>query len=169
MPGSPLHHECVSANNKAGQDPGSGSTESLWHSGVRSVQGPGHLPQSRCTPSAPHSCSQRPLGGDGAESGCNFTPLTSRRVVGKTFGRPVSDTQGACRTQPLKCFYPSCRQIGGQSESRGLGSGNVFCTVTGGWRSCFPEAWVTGVSVLRGLRYKQLSIMRPGLPRPCQS
>lgn len=67
MPGSPLCHECVLANSKAGWDPRFGSMERPWHSGVRSVQGPGHLHESHCTPSVPHSCSQRPLGRDEAE------------------------------------------------------------------------------------------------------
>lgn len=50
-----------------GQDPGLGSMESLWRSKLCSIQGPGHLHQSHCTLSVPHSCSQRLLGRDEAE------------------------------------------------------------------------------------------------------
>lgn len=38
----------------------------------------------------------------------------------------MSDTQGVCCTQPLKCFYPSRRQIVSQFESCMLGSGNMW-------------------------------------------
>lgn len=84
---------------------------------------------------------------------------------GRHWGAPLGDTQGSCRTQSSKCFYPSCRSVVSQVQSCKLGR------ITQSQRHCQGSSWGAGEAGER-VKGAMLPSMKPceaGHPHPVQA